>query len=752
MNSRSHSLRFRLLLLIISVTLLFGVMGFFVLEKISATVAQKELHSFQSYSLSLARSIEAQFFERYGDVQSFAESPLVKSGSREAAVPFLNRMVELYGIYDLILVTNENGKLIAVNSKGPDGKTIETEALYARDYSQSEWFRAVQEGKATESSEKGLKGTYFQDVHLDPDTSSAYGTHHLSNSFSTALRDARGRGIGVISAHAGSRWFEVPIKETYSNLKKLGMNTSDVSLIAKDGTLLFEYSSNPAVTELDPARYDMKRLLKINYATAGFEPGKRLSEGKDGSGTHYDPTSGETYTSGFTPLKGPKFVDSIGWGVLVRNSSKFNEGLAELNAFKVRVYWIMGILMLVAWIAAGFLSSSLARKISDLARSLSERTREVASAAHSISASSQNLSSSVSQQAASLQETASALEQIGSMIQSSSDNAVRSVEASKKSHELAGTGRSSMDQLIGAMSEIKSGSEVILERVDQGNAKITGIVNLIQEIGQKTKIINDIVFQTKLLSFNASVEAARAGEHGKGFSVVAEEVGNLAQMSGTAAKEISNLLESSTQRVEEIVRETRSLVEQEARRGRDKVEKGTGVATQCREILEQIFEGTGSVQAMVTEISGATRQQSQGIQEINKAMSQLDQATQQNSGISQTGASAAIQLTAQSEQLEKLVVELHSAVFGGHSGQPASPSVEPEPEIQTEHKVEPSRVQASEPKVLVEVKPEPKVEPVLTRTERKASPEPRSKTAQVTKTVDPGLGVPSADDPRFEDL
>jgi methyl-accepting chemotaxis protein len=378
----------------------------------------------------------------------------------------------------------------------------------------------------------------------------------------------------------------------------------------------------------------------------------------------------------------------------------------------------------------------LARKISDLARSLSERTREVASAAQSISASSQNLSASVSEQAASLQETASALEQMGSMIHSSSENAARSAEASKKSHELAGTGRDSMDQLIGAMSEIKSGSEIILERVDQGNTKITGIVNLIQEIGQKTKIINDIVFQTKLLSFNASVEAARAGEHGKGFSVVAEEVGNLAQMSGTAAKEISTLLESSTHRVEEIVRETRSLVEQEARRGRDKVEKGTGVATHCREILEQIFEGTGSVQAMVTEISGATRQQSQGIQEINKAMSQLDQATQQNSNISQIGASAAVQLTAQSEQLEKLVSQLQAAVFGERSDlsePPSTPSVE---------------LNESTPGPKFEVKPEIKVEPKVevkpVQTERKAS--------SVTKPVDPGLGVPNSNDPRFEDL
>lgn len=102
--------------------------------------------------------------------------------------------------------------------------------------------------------------------------------------------------------------------------------------------------------------------------------------------------------------------------------------------------------------------------------------------------------------------------------------------------------------MIHSITEISESNDRIMSQVADGNRKISEIVQVISEIGNKTKVINDIVFQTKLLSFNASVEAARAGEHGKGFAVVAEEVGNLAQMSGNAAKEISDMLNGSVSR------------------------------------------------------------------------------------------------------------------------------------------------------------------------------------------------------------
>src|SRR6202007_2185187 len=114
----------------------------------------------------------------------------------------------------------------------------------------------------------------------------------------------------------------------------------------------------------------------------------------------------------------------------------------------------------------------------------------------------------------------------------------------------------------------------VMDQIKQSNEKVADIVKVISEIGNKTKVINDIVFQTKLLSFNASVEAARAGEHGRGFAGVCRGVGNLAEMSGKSAKEISSLLEESVSRVETMVAETRQTVAGLMNRSRSIVETG----------------------------------------------------------------------------------------------------------------------------------------------------------------------------------
>lgn len=755
MNSNRLSLRFRLLVLIACVALVMGGSGVFVLERISHTVAEKELQTFQSYSLSLARSIEAQFYERYGDVQSFAENPLLRSRQKDAVQNYLNRMVELYGIYDLLVVTDTEGKVLAVNSKTPEGKELKSSALLGRDLSSTSWFQGVRDGKTTDLAQKGFKGSYFEDVQRDALSSEAYGAPRLGTAFSAAIRSPEGEWAGVISARAGARWYEGPMLEAFRNLKRLGMNTSDVVLTGKDGTLLFEYSSNPASADLDPPQHDAEQLLKYNFAKDGFEAGKLLLEGKDGAGVYFDPREKEPHTTGFAALRGSKFIDSIGWGVMVRNSTRFNEGLAELNALQTRAYGIFTAVFLLALLAGGYLSGAMARQVAGLANALLKGSSGVASTAGNVSSSSQTLSASVTEQAASLQESVSALEQITAMLSSSAENAARSKDASRQSHELSEEGKTSMVRLIEAIAEIRTSTESMIRRVEEGNARITGITSLIGEIGQKTKIINDIVFQTKLLSFNASVEAARAGEHGKGFSVVAEEVGNLAQMSGNAAKEISGLLESSTRQVEDIVRETRSQMEKEARAGQERVRKGIELATGSKDLLERIFEGSGSVHAMVSEISGAIQQQKTGIEEINRAILLLDQATQKNSTIAQGSAEDARQLNREAEHLAEVVRELRTAIEGGARPRATTkaeperePALQPEPLLQPEPR-EPKAVAVAAATEAPASKPTPKAE---TKPELKQEIKREPSVAPVAQRTESGLGVPSAEDPRFEDL
>jgi methyl-accepting chemotaxis protein len=321
---------------------------------------------------------------------------------------------------------------------------------------------------------------------------------------------------------------------------------------------------------------------------------------------------------------------------------------------------------------------SLSRAIDQVIAQLTDNSNQVTSAAQQIASSSEELSQATTEQASSLEETASSIEEMNSMVKKSSDNADRSATLAEGSGASAARGKRVVTEVIQAIGEIDSSNTEMMKQINDSNHQIGEIVKVISAIGEKTKVINDIVFQTKLLSFNASVEAARAGEHGKGFAVVAEEVGNLAQMSGNAAKEISSMLDSSIQRVENIVAETKSRAESLMITGKQKVEAGTSVAKECGEVLDEIVTNVQTVKEMSTQIASACREQSQGVQEITKAMATLDQVTQTNAATSEEAASAAEELSAQADALRGVVGVLVATVKGGGTASaaaaPASPA------------------------------------------------------------------------------
>ena len=180
-----------------------------------------------------------------------------------------------------------------------------------------------------------------------------------------------------------------------------------------------------------------------------------------------------------------------------------------------------------------FLNRSLISSLNQVITQLKQETSRVGTSAKDIADSSQSLSDNASQQAVAVQETAASIEEISSMVAKTAENSSLLSKNSQESERSVSQGKQSVNEVLEAMNRIKSASADVMTQVQQSNEKIMEIVQVIGEIGDKTKVINDIVFQTKLLSFNASVEAARAGEPGKGFAVVAEEVGNLAEMAAT---------------------------------------------------------------------------------------------------------------------------------------------------------------------------------------------------------------------------
>lgn len=322
------------------------------------------------------------------------------------------------------------------------------------------------------------------------------------------------------------------------------------------------------------------------------------------------------------------------------------------------------IALVVATLAGAFFARKLAANLQKISAQLADAGFQVSAAAKQIQGASLDLSQATTEQAASLEETAASIEEMNSIIKKNSENAKDTSRISHQSHDKAEKGKFVMDKMVIAINEIDQSNNEIVTEIDNSNKRIEEIINVISDIGEKTKVINDIVFQTKLLSFNASVEAARAGENGKGFAVVAEEVGNLAQMSGNAAKEISSMLDQSILKVRSIVHETKVSVQRLVDEGKTKVSTGSEIAKECGAVLDEIVASVSSVSHMSEEISVASTEQAQGVQEITKAVHQLDEVTQKNSATTHETATAAQHLSAQADSLKSIVDDLVKTVDG----------------------------------------------------------------------------------------
>jgi methyl-accepting chemotaxis protein len=309
-------------------------------------------------------------------------------------------------------------------------------------------------------------------------------------------------------------------------------------------------------------------------------------------------------------------------------------------------------------------SSAISRPLYQTREQLNLSVDRIDKGSTELGALSSKVAAATQQQSVAIQETVSALTEINSMVQRSLDNATASVAATKKSQQLASDGRQGVRQMISAIGDITDSNENIIEQVNQSNKYLNEIVTMISDIGTRTKVINDIVFQTKLLSFNASVEAARAGENGKGFAVVAEEIGSLANMSGSAASEITALLASSTDRVARIVEATKASTTESSRNSHEKVATGTRIAESCGRSLEEIVLMVEQINKLVNQISVAAQEQARGVDEITRAMQQIEQATQETSTTSHTTAHYAKSLLDESKGLSEVVAVLDAEVLG----------------------------------------------------------------------------------------
>jgi methyl-accepting chemotaxis protein len=361
------------------------------------------------------------------------------------------------------------------------------------------------------------------------------------------------------------------------------------------------------------AHPDKSLIFKMNLNK--FDYGRKMIAEK--AGTINYTFQGDQKIATFASLKEPNCI-------LVINAATA-ELLAPIQRIKLMNLLFSASMVLIVGLVIFLLSQSIAKPINRAVESLLECAEQVGAASSQVAAASQQLASGSSQQAASLEETASSLEELATMSQSNAANANQADILMTNNRQIVDQANTSMDELTASMREISQASG--------DTAKIV-------------KTIDEISFQTNLLALNAAVEAARAGEAGAGFAVVAEEVRNLALRAAEAAKNSADLIEGTIA----------------------KVQAGSELVDKTSQAYSQVGVGTGRSKDLVAEIAAASQEQAQGVEQINKAINEMDQVVQRNAANSEESAGASQELNYQAEKMKALVADLVSVVGGlGHS-------------------------------------------------------------------------------------
>jgi methyl-accepting chemotaxis protein len=267
-------------------------------------------------------------------------------------------------------------------------------------------------------------------------------------------------------------------------------------------------------------------------------------------------------------------------------------------------------------------------QLQDTVQRIASSSMEISNAAAEIATATTDLSQRTEEQAASLEETSASMEEIAATVKQNAENAQRANELTRETREVAGRGEAVVAEAVTAMAGIEESSR-----------RISDIISVIDEIAR----------QTNLLALNAAVEAARAGEAGRGFAVVASEVRSLAQRSSQAAKDIKDLIVNSS----------------------GQVEHGVQLVNRAGDSLKEILSSIRAVADIVADIANASTEQAAGVDQINKALAQMDEATQQNSALVEENAATAKTLEDQSSALDGRVAVFQLDAAGQAPAAPA---------------------------------------------------------------------------------
>ena len=396
-------------------------------------------------------------------------------------------------------------------------------------------------------------------------------------------------------------------------------------VIGGDVTEILKNYEALIVHEADRATFDDFKKQRTNFVTerekffaaveTNREEAVKLLEGPVATAFNSYLKAGETLVSD----NSKKATDQ---------GKSLEEGVAR-SIMLILISAIVG--LLGGAVAAFVIIRGITNTLKRVSNALEEGALQVASAAGQVAGSSQTLAEGASEQAASLEETSSSLEEMASMTKRNSEGAEQANALARQARTAADTGAADVQLMNNSMQAIKASSD---------------------EIAKIIKTIDEIAFQTNILALNAAVEAARAGEAGMGFAVVADEVRNLAQRCAQSAKETALKIDDSV----------------------NKTSQGVEISRRVADGLQTIVNQVRQVDELIAQVSAASKEQSQGIIQLNTAVTQMDHVTQSNAASAEESAAAAEEMNAQADALRGAVSELLQLAGGQHKGSEPIPA------------------------------------------------------------------------------
>jgi len=351
------------------------------------------------------------------------------------------------------------------------------------------------------------------------------------------------------------------------------------------------------------------------------------------------------------------------------------EKVTHLKEKKEKQARVIGIcvcaLFLISMVLAMIYSNSIVRSVMAsvqiVGQDLKKCSEQIRAVSTQVNGSSADLLTTSETLVVSVGKSAGSIESIQSFISQSAAATLESEQMSISCLKVAESGQGTVTEMISTVDQISEADAGVMKEIEQTFKQMGDILSVIRGIGDKTKVINEIAFQTKILSFNASVEAARAGEHGRGFSVVAEEIGNLSRMSGGAANEITSLLSESARNVEETIQQSKIRISSHVTQSQDRVQVGLKVADQCGKALAEIVTNVSEVSRVMGQIAESNRNQVELIDGVVANSQAVSKCSEKVHHSSQDSAQVAVHLGDQSDTLLSAILKLEETISGRKS-------------------------------------------------------------------------------------